>query len=55
MMPADEDFVADRIEDALSHIAAENDAAREHLRSALAELNPDRAAERRNHESVRGP
>lgn len=45
--PLDEGFLSDRIEDALSHIAAENGAAREHLYAALAEIDPKRAAERR--------
>ncbi len=41
----DEEFVAARIEAALAHISTENEAARSELRSALAEVDPERAVE----------
>jgi len=59
-MQPDTAFVCDRIEDALDRGTVDNHA-REHLLSALAELEPARAAERRTRsehrtsQSVRGP
>lgn len=45
-LPPDEGFVADRIEDALDAGTVDH-TAREHLLSALAELDAERASERR--------
>ena len=41
----DEAFVAAQIETALAHISTENETARSALRSALAEVDPERAVE----------
>lgn len=60
-MKPDTDFVSDRIEDALDAGTVDH-TAREHLLAGLAELNPERAQQRRtrgerrsNGATIRGP